>query len=150
MSPWLSRFTMEHPWLSAALMAILPGAVFGFIAQAEEGTAVGIVVGLIFWSLFFVVGGFIQAAEARRSGESPERRDGPLSPNPLFLWMRAHPWISAAVGAVLLAVVTFIRVVASGGQVSRTLLEASLLGVGLFVFAAVRALVSKRGRSDPR
>jgi len=149
MSHWL-RFTMEHPWLSAALVAVLPAAAFGFVALAEEGIAVGIGVGLIFWSLAFVVVGTSQTIQARRTGESAGKRDGAPSPNKPILWMRAHPWISAVVLAVLLAVGTFTRVVTSGGQVSRALLEGSLLGAGLFVFAAVGALVRKRGRSDPR
>jgi len=146
---WM-RFTMEHPWLSAAVLALLPALFFGLIAQSEEGLGVGVVVGVIFWALFFVVGGIVQTRQARRSGESWEQ-DEVLSPNPVFIWIRAHPWISAAVGALVLAGGTFARLVASGGEVARSLLDGALLGAGLLGFAVVRqAFVKLRGRSAPR
>lgn len=91
-SRWV-RFTLNHPWLSAAMGAAVAGLLIGTFAP--EGAIVGVVFGVI---LFLVVG-LGQSWQTGRASDE-EKASGKVADRrgPFGRWVRSHPWISGAVG----------------------------------------------------
>ena len=135
LSRWV-RFTLNHPWLSAAIVAAAAG---GFLALMEP--ALGIAIGVI----GFIVVGMGQSSQTRRATEEEkalgkvEQRRGPIG-----RWMVAHPWLSGAIGGLMVAVGEMARELSRGATFGLALIFSLALGSVFFIGGGLLMTAARR------
>jgi vacuolar-type H+-ATPase subunit I/STV1 len=142
MFSWV-RFTLNHPWLSAAIVAGVAGLFLGLLIRPAFGAFIGVV--------GFIVVGMGQRSQTKRA-TAEEQASGQVEPRrgPVGRWMVSHPWLSGGVAGLLLAVGTMIRVYSDGASFSRALMLSLALGAVVFLVGGLLMSAVKRRNTSPR